>query len=271
MLLRRPVRHQVGVGDQDARRVGVSCGKRPPACRTAPAVSHPASSRLKRIEQGVEARPSSVQPGRALRRPPGPADARPPRDPGCSAACGRRLRSASSCRSVRGHAGHVPRRGVIGCRPPGRCRWSRPRAGCRAACAGRPGAGQAIRPSAPTARRGRYLGRLAATAARRAVQLRRFGRVAEGQPDVATQSGGKAEQIAGFVEGVDRRQARAHTLFPGRQLHVGSSLAGVEQDRPALLRIGRDQDDGRRCAGQVVGVRSQSRQGAQRLGDRAPG
>ena len=53
----RPVRHEVGVGDQHARRVGDGCGRRRPACPTGPAASRRRSSALQRGDDAVEALP----------------------------------------------------------------------------------------------------------------------------------------------------------------------------------------------------------------------
>jgi hypothetical protein len=127
-----PVRHEVGIGDQDARRVLV---------RTKHA------DRLARLdEQGlvvlelcaarddaVEALPVSARRGRCRHRPRAPAASRRHQDRDCSSACAAALRSASSWRvsSV-----PVAARMVRGIVEAGRHRLAPVRAGCAAATRG---------------------------------------------------------------------------------------------------------------------------------------
>jgi class 3 adenylate cyclase len=76
--------------------------------------------------------------------------------------------------------------------------------------------------------------------------------------------GRHAEQRAGLVGLVDRGQARADAELPGGELHIRGGLAGVEHDRPADGRVGRDQHHAQRGARQVTGPVAQLREGFER-------
>ncbi len=78
----RPVRHEVGVGDQHARRVRHACGTRRPACRTGPAASGRPRAASARRRCGRSS-PSRARRGRCRHR-------RRARS-GCSATSGSRL------------------------------------------------------------------------------------------------------------------------------------------------------------------------------------
>ena len=97
MVERRPVRHQVRVGDQHARRVGMGA-------KHADRLARLHAQRLVRL-QGAQGRddavvssPSRARRGRCRHRPRARAASRPPRGRGCSSACAAALRSASSWR-----------------------------------------------------------------------------------------------------------------------------------------------------------------------------
>ncbi len=75
---------------------------------------------------------------------------------------------------------------------------------------------------------------------------------------------GKAEHRARLLQLIDRSQTRNDTELPGRKLHVGSSLTGVEQDGLLDRRTGRHNGHGERGAGEerdVLAGGSQRREG----------
>ena len=92
-----PGGHQVRVRDQHARARPRGCGRRRPACPTAPAASRRRRARAARA-RSRRSTPSCAPPCRCRRRRPGPAGARPPRGRGCSSACAAPLPAASRCR-----------------------------------------------------------------------------------------------------------------------------------------------------------------------------
>ena len=119
MLPGRPVRHQVGVGDQHARRVGMGA-------EDADRLARLHQQRLVRLEPRAAPRrcgrssPSRAPPGRCRRRRPARRAARRPRDRGCSSACAAAPRSASSWPRASRAARRADDAGVVdaGHRPP---------------------------------------------------------------------------------------------------------------------------------------------------------
>ena len=93
----RPVRHEVGVGDQHARRIGMGA-------EHADRLARLDQQRLVVLELAAAPRrcgrssPSRARRGRCRRRRRARSDARRPRGRGCSSACAAALRSASSWR-----------------------------------------------------------------------------------------------------------------------------------------------------------------------------
>ncbi len=129
MLPRRPLRHQVRVGDQHARRIDGACGTRRPACRTARA-----ASRRRRARAATSGSPRSIAscapPCRCRRRRRARRGSRRPRGRGCSGSSGRRLRSASCDMSARRRAARAPDEGRRWrARSTGRA-WQAPRRTC---------------------------------------------------------------------------------------------------------------------------------------------
>ena len=114
VLPRRPLRHQVRVGDQHARRIDVRAEHADRLARL-----HQQRLVVLRARAGVEdaprSSPSCAPPCRCRRRRPARRGSRPPRDRGCSGSSGRRPRSASCGRSAR-----VPRGARTVC---GRASW----------------------------------------------------------------------------------------------------------------------------------------------------
>ena len=95
MLPGRPVRHQVGVGDQHARRVGMRAehADRLARLHQQGLVGFEIAQRRRRCGRST---PSRARRGRCRHRPRARRASRPPRDRGCSSACAAALRSASS-------------------------------------------------------------------------------------------------------------------------------------------------------------------------------
>ena len=97
VLLGGPVRHQVGVGDEHARgvRVGFENGY-------GFAGLHQQGLVVLEVHAGSpgwrRTLPNCGQPCRVHRKPPVPAAFRPLQGQGCSGSCGKRLRSARTCR-----------------------------------------------------------------------------------------------------------------------------------------------------------------------------
>ena len=99
VLPRRPLRHQVGVGDQHARRIGVRAEHADRLARLHQQRLVLASARAA-LPGSRRSSPSCAPPCRCRRRPPARRGSRPPRDRGCSGSSGRPPRSASSCSSA---------------------------------------------------------------------------------------------------------------------------------------------------------------------------
>ncbi len=94
MLPARPLRHEVGVGDLNARRVLVRLEHADGLPDWTSSVS--SSSRRSSVRTMVSKHSQSRARGRCRHRPPAPWDSRRHRGRGCSSACGAALPSASS-------------------------------------------------------------------------------------------------------------------------------------------------------------------------------
>ena len=112
MVPGRPVRHEVGVGDQHARRVGVGAehADRLAGLDEQRLVLARASSAPRRCGRN---RPRCARPGRCRHRRPVRAGSRRRRGRGCSSACGAAPRSSRNGRRARCRAGRG-RRGCCG-------------------------------------------------------------------------------------------------------------------------------------------------------------
>ena len=102
------MRHDVGIGDQHAGRIGMGAKNADRLARLDQqrfvGFQHP-----QRRDDPVVALPVARRPGRCRHRPPAPAVSRRPGHPDCSSACASVLRSASSCSSTRRRAAHGSR------------------------------------------------------------------------------------------------------------------------------------------------------------------
>ena len=239
VLPRRPFRHEVRVGDQHARRVGVRAEHADRLARldqqrfvVAQARAAPRGSR--------RSTPSCARRGRCRRRRPAPSGSRRPRDRGCSGSSAARLRSASSsrciaCRAARGSRGRH-----------GACRAGRAaRRSGSSRCMEKPPRGASPRQASIVAQRARRSLR-AIGAPRRRRQRNRRARRASGSPRGRARTRDRGPRSA--------TSARISAIASASRGEVASGRAQVD-----ALRGGEqlDRDDAR-------GVRRHRRRGGAR-------